>query len=332
LTRNEKYNLNRHGNLQRHALSSMASNRNFLNYHEEEASSSSSSSRSPNEHRPPAVHDDTDELDHFFDNHDRNDANDVLGDDPLNGHIGDTPMSFKRKQKQSIFSRPNRMLSALFGSPAPAPGHSSTGTETATSTLLQTFDSRRDSGAFASDNGPKDGVPLDWYVEGLGKRVGYEDLTAIDWIFEYTKERQRLRVLYSSATGFIGYLRLLADSSQVWIVLVLTGLAVGALAAGIDVVSDWLGDIKTGYCSSGPDGGAFYLNKQFCCWGYDQGAKCSGWKPWAVALGIGTAAGKWFIEYIFFLIFSVSVTTVMLQPTGSKLTPPRLHSPSAQGF
>lgn len=155
-------------------------------------------------------------------------------------------------------------------------------------------------------NGNKDEVPLDWYVEGPGRRVGYEDLTAIDWIFEYTKERQRLRVLYSSASGILGYVQQLLDASQIWFILVFTGLAVGALAAAIDVTTDWLGDLKTGYCSSGPDSGAFYLNKNFCCLGYDQGAKCIGWKPWAAALGISSAGGKWFIEYFFFLLLSVT--------------------------
>jgi chloride channel 3/4/5 len=152
----------------------------------------------------------------------------------------------------------------------------------------------------------KDDVPLDWYVEGPGRRVGYEDLTAIDWIFEYTKERQRLRVLYSSATGLLGYVQQFLDASQVWVILVLTGLAVGTVAAGIDVTTDWLGDIKAGYCST-KGGGAFYLSKGFCCLGYDEHAKCSGWRPWATALGIASAAGKWFIEYFFFLLFSVSI-------------------------
>ena len=118
-------------------------------------------------------------------------------------------------------------------------------------------------------HGQKDGGPLDWYVEGPGRRVGYDDMTAIDWIFEYTKERQRLRVLYSSATGLVGYAQQLLDASQVWWVLIGTGLAVGILAACIDVASDWLGDLKTGYCKNGPGGGKFYLNKGFCCWGLE---------------------------------------------------------------
>jgi len=94
-------------------------------------------------------------------------------------------------------------------------------------------------------------------------------LTAIDWIFEYSKERQRLRVLRANSPGLLGHLRVFADSGQIWAILVLTGIAVGAIAASIDVVSDWLGDFKTGYCSNQASGGRFYLNKYFCCWGLE---------------------------------------------------------------
>lgn len=110
---------------------------------------------------------------------------------------------------------------------------------------------------------------VDWYTEGPGRRVGYEDLTAIDWIFEYAKERQRVRVLYSSTTGALGQLLRLLDASQIWLVLVCTGIVTGAVAAMIDVVSDWLGDLKQGVCRAGQGGGKFYLNKTFCCWGLD---------------------------------------------------------------
>jgi hypothetical protein len=94
-------------------------------------------------------------------------------------------------------------------------------------------------------------------------------LTAIDWIFEYTKERQRLRILYSTTNGLVGYVRQLLDASHVWVVLIFTGVAVGILAAAINIASDWLSDIKFGLCKSGEQGGQFYLNKGFCCWGHD---------------------------------------------------------------
>ena len=118
------------------------------------------------------------------------------------------------------------------------------------------------------DNG-KEGGPLDWYGDGPRRRVGYDDLTAIDWIFEYTKERQRLRMLFSRASGLLGQLNQLWDASQVWLILVATGALSGILAAAIDVVSDWLGDLRMGYCSEGGGLGQFYLSNAFCCWGHD---------------------------------------------------------------
>ena len=126
----------------------------------------------------------------------------------------------------------------------------------------------RSSPDHTAGDGAKDGG-LDWYVEGPGRRVGYDDMTAIDWIFEYKKERDRLRRLYSSASGVVGYFQQILDAGQIWAVLIATGIAAGILAASIDVASDWLGDLKTGYCKSGADGGHFYLNKGFCCWGHD---------------------------------------------------------------
>ena len=146
----------------------------------------------------------------------------------------------------------------------------------------------------------------DWFADGLRRRVGYDDLTAIDWVFEYTKERQRLRIVRSKATSFLGYLQQFVDASQVWLVLVAAGVASGVLAASIDVASDWLGDLKTGYCKNGPGGGRFYLNKGFCCWGHTEFAQCSDWTPWGKALHVDSASGKYVIEYIFFLLFSVA--------------------------
>lgn len=232
-----------------------------------------------------------------------NDADDndtsVFESDPLSLNLdSQTPLSFKRKQKQSILSQPARLFTALTGGGTSSPSRTSP-------PLYDDAAAHPLSPVSGLNPAAKDANPLDWYVEDPGRRVGYEDMTAIDWIFEYTKERQRLRVLRSSARGLLGYAARFADASQVWVVLVLTGLAAGALAAGIDVTSNWLGDLKGGYCSS-VESGAFYLNKGFCCMGYDTPEQCRGWKPWSVALGIGSAGGKWFIEYFFFVMWSVT--------------------------
>lgn len=267
--------------------------------------SASSSSHSPAANTPTS--DDRDEIDFLGPDDNEQDHRparpqdaDVYDDDPIHGGLG-VPLSFKRRPKPSLLSAPGRFFANLaaganrtlspqrHASPRPAPRSISPG--------------RR--GPSVSTNAAAKGGSLDWHVEGPGRRVGYEDLTAIDWIFEYTKERQRLRVLASSASGIVGWVQHLLDASQVWIILLLTGISVGAIAAAIDITSDWLGDLKTGYCSSGPEGGHFYLSKSFCCYGYDQGSHCDGWKPWSEAMGIDSGVGGWFVEYFYYVIFSV---------------------------
>ena len=239
----------------------------------------------------------------------------LLSDDPLESDTGGT-VSFKRKQKQTTGSR---FLSAFSGSGSqqatPSPRSGTPTLNAGRSHGLNTIGSSRDGSN--NSGGTKDGGPLDWYVEGPGRRVGYEDLTAIDWIFEYTKERQRLHMLYSNATGLLGYVQQFLDASQIWVVLILTGLAAGIFAAGIDVVSDWLGDLKTGYCKAGVDGGRFYLNKAFCCTGYDEWAGCQDWVPWSQALYVSSAGGKWFIEYFFFVAFAVRI---LLRPLSGRFS------------
>jgi len=268
-----------------------------------------SSSRSPNPPEDHAV--DRDELTPFWTG-EPDSPTDLLGDNTPRANQLDEPISFKRKPKQGFLSSSGRFLSALTGgrpstsTPEPSPRRADGFEDASLRGMSPTRSPARfGNGRSLNLNSTKDGVPLDWYVEGPGRRVRYEDLTAIDWIFEYTKERQRLRVLYSGASGLLGYIRQFLDASQVWVVLVLTGLAVGAVAAVIDVTTNWLGDLKTGFCSSGPEGGAFYLNRGFCCLGYDQGSKCVGWKPWSEALHISSSGGKWVMGYIFFIMFSV---------------------------
>ena len=146
---------------------------------------------------------------------------------------------------------------------------------------------------------------MDWYTEGPGRRVGYEDLTAIDWIYEYAKERQRLRVLYSSATGLLGYLQQILDASQLWWVLIFTGLSTGVIAALIDIASDWLGDLKTGLCIAGEGGGRFHLNHGFCCWGLDEISQCADWHSWGQALHVGSKGGAYVVGYFFFVALAV---------------------------
>ncbi|KAF4123236.1 chloride channel 3/4/5 [Geosmithia morbida] len=247
---------------------------------------------------------------------------DVLDDDPLHSDLR-TPMSFKRSHKRgsSFLSLGRNIWSSLRGGEG-GPGSSARIVGSSSGGGGDNYDDDENDhipdanhlSAIGNSNGSsKYDAPLDWYIEGPGRRVGYEDLTAIDWIFEYNKERQRIRSLApdtgGGGGGVVGTFRHLVDASQIWIIILLTGLSVGALAAIIDISTDWLGDLKEGYCSSGPEGGKFYLNKRFCCFGYDQGSKCLGWRTWGETLGAHSVGLKWIIGYIFYTIFSVTLAS-----------------------
>jgi chloride channel 3/4/5 len=237
-------------------------------------------------------------------------SQDLLGEDPLHDGPIDEDVSFQRNAPRSKPSFASRFLSSPFS----AGRNASTSLAwrdrprmnmgPTTNTILSYLNSRADTGIGLQDS--KDASGLDWYVEGPGRRVGYDDLTAIDWIYEYSKERMRLQHLFANSPGLFGQLRVLADSSQIWLILIATGIAVGGIAAGIDVSSDWMGDLKTGICSNVTHGGKFYLNKTFCCRGEDSMAECKDWRSWSALMGIGNKAVGYIIEYIVFIMFSVS--------------------------
>lgn len=67
------------------------------------------------------------------------------------------------------------------------------------------------------------------------------------------------------------------DAAQGWIVVTIIGAAIGLNAAFLNIVTEWLSDIKLGYCTT-----AFYLNENFCCWGEDNGMGFLGAFSWDI--------------------------------------------------
>ena len=103
----------------------------------------------------------------------------------------------------------------------------------------------------------------------------YEDFTTIDWVQDAAREQLRRRARRKEEAGSLevngGFnwrrkVWELYDAGQAWIVVTLVGAAIGLNAAFLNIVTEWLSDVKLGYCKS-----AFYLNEQFCCWGEDNG-------------------------------------------------------------
>ncbi|KAK4985762.1 glycerol ethanol, ferric requiring protein [Elasticomyces elasticus] len=116
-------------------------------------------------------------------------------------------------------------------------------------------------------------------AEEIAEIKRYEDFTTIDWVQDAAREQLRRKARRQEKAGFfereggIGWRRRLwesYDAAQGWIVVSLIGAAIGLNAAFLNIVTEWLSDIKLGYCTT-----AFYLNESFCCWGAEDGSGIS---------------------------------------------------------
>ncbi|EJD02821.1 uncharacterized protein FOMMEDRAFT_107818 [Fomitiporia mediterranea MF3/22] len=136
----------------------------------------------------------------------------------------------------------------------------------------------------------------------------YEDFTTIDWIEDSILERnRRLRIArrveatHRGPNGEVTPSWIRAQvlraftASQSWFVVSLAGACIGINAALISIITEWLSDLKMGYCSDG-----WWLNQQFCCWEIegDEDA-CDSWHPWS-----SVAPVRWLIYVLFASLFS----------------------------
>ncbi|CCM00247.1 uncharacterized protein FIBRA_02276 [Fibroporia radiculosa] len=114
------------------------------------------------------------------------------------------------------------------------------------------------------------------------KRGIYQEGDTIDWHREEAVERERKRLL-AAQRGYRGLLALIADSSSMWLVTILTGIGIGTAGACLDVLVRWLGDLREGRCTYG-----FFYNQVTCCSGVDPGEVCREWQSWSEYFHIRT--------------------------------------------
>lgn len=138
-------------------------------------------------------------------------------------------------------------------------------------------DSQRLSGHSVSspaDPEPQDPPPTA-ITEEIKEIKRYEDFTTIDWVQDAVHEQSSRRAKRRSGGGFwdkegaFGWRRKMResyDAGQAWLVVTLVGMAIGLNSALLNIITEWLSDVKLGHCTT-----AFYLNEQFCCWGAEGG-------------------------------------------------------------
>lgn len=119
-------------------------------------------------------------------------------------------------------------------------------------------------------------------TEEIAEIKRYEDFTTIDWVQDAAREQLRRRAWRKENAGFfqqegwLGWRRKLSqsyDAGQAWLVVTIVGVIIGVNAAVLNIVTEWMSDIKTGHCST-----AWYLNENFCCFGAENG--CDEWHRW----------------------------------------------------
>lgn len=148
------------------------------------------------------------------------------------------------------------------------------------SILSERRDARRFSGHGISNRHPApDASEVDTQPAAINDEISeikrYEDFTTIDWVQDAVYEQNARRAKRRTGGGFwdkegvFGWRRKVYesyDAGQAWLVVTLVGMAIGINSAVLNIITEWLSDIKLGHCTS-----AFYLNEQFCCWGAEGG-------------------------------------------------------------
>ncbi|KAI5809336.1 chloride channel [Pyronema omphalodes] len=137
-------------------------------------------------------------------------------------------------------------------------------------------------------------------MEEIEEIKRYEDFTTIDWVQDAARAQLQRKIarrrtqdgFFTRGGGIKGWRQKLWDSydaGQAWIVITIIGIFIGLNASFLNIITEWLSDIKRGRCMT-----AFYLNENFCCWGAE--GTCDEWKPWSRI---------WPVSYFVYILFSV---------------------------
>lgn len=153
--------------------------------------------------------------------------------------------------------------------------------------------------------------------EELAQLKKYEDFTTIDWVQDAAQEQVRRRSRRKDAAHFFqrdgawGWRRRLwesYDAAQAWVVVTLVAIVIGLTAAVLNIVTEFLSDLKMGYCTT-----AWYLNEDFCCYGAENG--CDEWRRWT--------------SYAFTNYLVYTIMAILLAATASFLV--KVYAPYAAG-
>ncbi|KAI9339123.1 chloride channel [Pilaira anomala] len=159
--------------------------------------------------------------------------------------------------------------------------------------------------------------------ENTGIRVWSESYSSIDWIHDRIKEGVRKRK-FRDIPGIRGELMKASDASQAWILVTLIGVVVAIIAWFIDVVQEWMSDLKQGYCTTN-----WKLNSKFCC---QQQESCDAWKTWPEFFEVEGESSSYYTAMFMYTMFGLTfsfIAAAMVKYTAEKVT---VRSPKPMPF
>ncbi|XP_033312288.1 H(+)/Cl(-) exchange transporter 5 isoform X1 [Bombus bifarius] len=140
-------------------------------------------------------------------------------------------------------------------------------------------------------------------IPGIGQ---YDDFHTIDWQRDIARDRMRHRYIVKKKHDSIwGLIKGAHDAWSGWLCVLLVGLFTGVAAGIIDIGASWMTDLKFGICPQ-----AFWLNKEQCCWSYNEttfdGGNCSQWWTWPEVFSQSKdGAGPYMISYMFYIAWAL---------------------------
>eukprot|EP01112_Ceratiomyxa_fruticulosa_P021038 TRINITY_DN7322_c0_g1_i2.p1 TRINITY_DN7322_c0_g1~~TRINITY_DN7322_c0_g1_i2.p1 ORF type:complete len:889 (+),score=170.66 TRINITY_DN7322_c0_g1_i2:280-2946(+) len=124
----------------------------------------------------------------------------------------------------------------------------------------------------------------------------YENYETIDWNRDAINDRRQRNNLDKKKGPWFTILFKLYFRSQAWILIVLIAVSSGFLAGVVDVGTEWLSDLRFGFCQHG-----FHISRSQCCPG---NRDCSSWTTWSNAMRLGIKTG-WLMDYFLYILCAI---------------------------
>lgn len=113
---------------------------------------------------------------------------------------------------------------------------------------------------------------IDWTAEFLLENRRYYRESKRDTAVPPVSANSAFQFIETITKGQLIKSRLWA-TFQSWVVLTVTGVVIGSIAAFLNIMTESLNDLKSGHCVR-----SIWLNRSFCCAGLEQ---CEDFKPWS---------------------------------------------------